>query len=102
MLMALNNIASADSKHSKKTMEALKKLLDYGATHQDSEIRYYSREMISHVHSDASFLSALKGRSTELSFYFLLVNLIQLNQENLHKILRHVVDSVLESEMFTA
>jgi len=52
-------------------MEALTQLLNYCATHPDACIRYHASDMILWAHSDASYLTAPKGRSRAAGYYFL-------------------------------
>ena len=62
-LPALTSISAEQSKATECTREDAKKLLDCLATHPDAVIRYVKSDMILHVHSDASYLSAPKSRS---------------------------------------
>ena len=62
LLMALSNIASAQSKGTEGTQKAARKLLDYCATHPEAKIRYKGSKMALHIHSNASYLSAPKAR----------------------------------------
>lgn len=71
MLVTLGTLAAAQSKGTKATAEACKKLLNYAATHPDAEIRYIASDMILHVHSDASYLSESQARSRAGGFFFL-------------------------------
>jgi hypothetical protein len=61
--MALNNIATEQTKVTEKTQAATNQVLDYLATHPDATIRYHSSDMILHIHSDASYLSVSHARS---------------------------------------
>ena len=45
--------------------------MDYMATHPDAKNRYWGSDMILNVHSDASYLSAPKGRSRAGGIFFL-------------------------------
>ena len=71
ILPALTSISAEQSKATERTREDAKKLLNYLATHPDAVIRYVKSDMILHVHSDASYLSAPKSRS-KLGGYFYL------------------------------
>jgi hypothetical protein len=57
VLMPLNDIATEQTKATKKTQASNNQLLDYLATHPDATIRYHASNMILHTHSDASYLS---------------------------------------------
>ena len=71
MLTALGTLASAQTKGTRDTMQALIKLLNYAATHPDAIIRYTRSDMILHIHSDASYLSESEARSRAGGFFFL-------------------------------
>ena len=63
MLVSTNNLASAQTKGTSKTLEAREHLLDYAATHPIAKLRYHASGMILHIHSDGSYLSVSKIRS---------------------------------------
>jgi hypothetical protein len=63
MLVALGSLASAQTKATTNTMKAARQLLDYAATHPQATIRLTRRDMILHVHSDASYLRKSEARS---------------------------------------
>jgi hypothetical protein len=46
-------------------------LLDYAATHPDAILRYQRSDMVLHIHSDASYLSAPEARSRAGGHHFL-------------------------------
>jgi hypothetical protein len=69
--VALGTIASAQSKGTKATAQAVTQLLNYCATHPDATPRYIASDMHLHVHSDASYLSELKARSRAGGDFFL-------------------------------
>ena len=71
MIVAINDLAAAQAKGNKETMEALVHLLNYAATHPDAKIRYYSSGIVLHIHSDGSYLSLPKARSRAGGHYFL-------------------------------
>ena len=70
-LMALSDIAAAQSKATKSTMDALKHLLDYLATHQKAETRHKENPIVLHAHSNGSYLSEPKARSRAAGYFFL-------------------------------
>jgi hypothetical protein len=53
VLMPLNDVATEQTKKTKKAQAATNQLLDYLATHQDSTIGYHTLDMILHIHSYA-------------------------------------------------
>jgi hypothetical protein len=61
LLMALSDLASAQSKSTEATQLAAQKLLNYCATHPNPKIRYHASDMALKIHSDASYLSAPKA-----------------------------------------
>jgi len=52
-------------------MEAITQLLNYCATHPDATVRYHASDMVLWIHSDASYLTAPKGRSRAAGYHFL-------------------------------
>ena len=71
LLVALGTLASAQTKGTQATAKALKKLLNYAATHPDATIRYTRSGMILHISSDASYLSEAEARSRVGGFFYL-------------------------------
>ena len=71
MLVAIGDLAAAQSKGNKETMQQLTHLLNYAATHPDAQVRFYASGMILHVHSDGSYLSVARGRSRAGGYFFL-------------------------------
>ena len=71
MLPALNTITAAQSNSTQNTMEALTKLLNYCTSHPNATVQYHASNMILWTDSDASYLSAPKGRSQMGGFHFL-------------------------------
>ena len=52
-------------------MERVKQLLDYMHTDPNAVVHYHASDMILNVHSDASYLSAGRGRSRAGGHFFL-------------------------------
>ena len=71
ILTALNEIASQQLKPSQRTMHRVAQLLDYMATNPDAVIRFRASDLILNLHSDASYLSAARGRSRAGRYFFL-------------------------------
>lgn len=71
MLVAIGTIASEQAKGTKKTMDAAIQLLNYAATHPNATIRYTKSDMVLHIISDASYLSASEARSRLGGYLFL-------------------------------
>jgi hypothetical protein len=63
LLTALSAIAARQSNSTQAVVEACHQLLDYVATHPNAGIRYHACDMILTVHTDASYLSELGGKS---------------------------------------
>ena len=69
--MALSAIAAEQSKPTERTMERVRQLLNYMHSNPDAVIRFHASDMILNVHSDASYLTATKGRSRAGGYFFL-------------------------------
>ena len=54
-----------------RTMKRVRQFLDYMHAHQDAVIHFYASDMILNVHSDASYLTATRGRSRAGGYFFL-------------------------------
>jgi hypothetical protein len=98
VLMPLNDIATEQTKATKKTQAATNQLLDYLATHPDATIRYHASGMILHIHSDASYLSVSNARSRLGGMFFLgnnTPNQDKLNESilNVASVIKNVVAS---------
>jgi hypothetical protein len=97
VLMPLNDIATEQTKATKKTQAATNQMLDYLATHPDATIRYHASDMALHIHSDASYvrlggLLFLRNKSPEQD---------TLNGSilNVAAVIKNVVASAAESEV---
>ena len=71
VLAGLSSIGSDQAKATELTKERAEHLLDYLATHPDSEVKFYASEMILNIHSDASYLSESRARSRTAGYFFL-------------------------------
>ncbi len=71
MLTALGTLATQQAKGTQATMEVLTQLLNYCATHPHAVIRYQASDMVLWTHSNASYLTAPKGRSHAAGYCFL-------------------------------
>jgi hypothetical protein len=71
VLMPINDIATEQTKATRKTQAAKNQILDYLATHPDATIRYHSSDMVLHIHSDASYLSVSDTPSRLGGLFFL-------------------------------
>jgi hypothetical protein len=69
LLTALSAIAARQSKGTHAVAEACHQLLDYVATHPDAGIRNHAYDMILAVHTDASYLSELGGKSRAAGYF---------------------------------
>jgi hypothetical protein len=75
MPVALGTLASQQAKGTEATMDALVHLLNYAATHPGAKIRYHASDMVLHIVSDASYLSAIEARSRLGGYFFLSKNM---------------------------
>ena len=106
IMMALSDLASAQTKATQETKKATSKLLDYCATHPNATIRYSASDMALKIHSDASYLSAPKARS-RVGGHFFLGNYTKHNQPDFLNgailtvagILKNVMSSAAEAEV---
>ena len=103
MLHTLNSLASAQTKETEETLQAMKNFLDYCATHSNATIRFHASDMILKIHSDASYLSETEARS-RVGGYFFLGNKDETLQRNgaihvIAKIIKNVVSSAAEAEI---
>ena len=71
VLVALNEIGSEQSRATSKTMDEVQQILNYLVSNPNATIRYHASGMILFIHSDASYLSVTKARSTASGLFFL-------------------------------
>jgi hypothetical protein len=71
VLMPLNDIATEQTKATRKTQAAMNQMLDSLDTHPKSTIRYHASDMILHIHSNASYLLVSNARSRLGGLFFL-------------------------------
>ena len=71
ILHALSEIASQQANPTEKTIQRVNQLLDYMHSNPSAVIRFYASDMVLNVHSDASYLTAAKGRSRAGGYFFL-------------------------------
>jgi hypothetical protein len=103
LLTALSAIAARQSNGTQAVAEACHQLLDYVATHPNASIRYHACDMILAVHTDASYLSELGGKSRAAGHFYL----TNQNDEDfnngailtLSSIIKHVMSSTSEAEL---
>ena len=71
MLTSLGSTAEQKSNPIEQTMQKLKQLLDYTASHTDAILTYQATEMVLAGHSDTSYLSEKKARSRAGGNFFI-------------------------------
>ena len=71
LLVALGTLSSAQAHPTMHTHKGIVHILNYCATHPDAVVRFTASDMILHVHSDASYLSASHARSRAGGYFFL-------------------------------
>ena len=71
MLMALNKIGANQAAPTATTARKVTQFLDFAATYPNATITYTASDMVLHVHSDASYLSAPNARSRVSGHYYL-------------------------------
>jgi hypothetical protein len=111
MLPAIGTIATQQASATEETLEATTHLLNYCATHPDAIVRFSASDMVLHVDSDASYLSASKARSRAAGYHFLSSKPVEPPDPNapppptngpitvLCTIMREVVSSASEAEL---
>jgi hypothetical protein len=71
LVTALGTIATQQSTPTAKTMNAILQTLDYCATNPEAVVRFHASDMVLHIDSDASYLSAPKARSRAAGYHYL-------------------------------
>jgi hypothetical protein len=71
LLTALSAITARQSNGTQAVAEACHQLLDYVAMHPDAGICYHACDMILAIHTDASYLSKLSGKSRAVGHFYL-------------------------------
>jgi hypothetical protein len=71
MLTAIGSIAMQQASAMQATMQATTQLLNCCATHPEATVRYIASDMVLHVESDASYITALKAQSCAAGYHFL-------------------------------
>ena len=103
MLAALGSIATQQSKPTRNTMNKVKQLLDYAASHPDAIVTYRASEMVLAAHSDASYLSETKARSRAGGHFFLDSDIEYPNNNGavltIAQIIKVVMSSAAEAEL---
>ena len=103
MLPALNTFAASQSSPTLETKGACNQLLDFCASHQNVFVRFYARDMVLGIDSDAAYLVAPKARSRIVGYFQLTSGFRSptfINDPILIecRTLRHVVASSAEAE----
>ena len=71
ILCALNAIAGQQANPTEETERRVKQLFDYMSTQMEAKIWYHASDMMLNVHSNASYLTALKARSRARGHFFM-------------------------------
>ena len=71
MLVALGDLAATQTKGTQHTLDALTKLFNYAASHLDAAVQFQKSDMILHIHSDGSYLSAPRAISRVGGYFFM-------------------------------
>jgi hypothetical protein len=105
-LVTLNDLGSDQTRSTENTMTQVTHLLNYMATHPDTKVRFYKSDMVLHIHSDGSYLSAPRARSRVGGYFYLSSNTPNpaAGQHNgpiyvLSRILKRVLASAAEVEI---
>jgi hypothetical protein len=103
LLAALSTIATKQANGTRAKANACHQLLDYVATHLNAGLCYHACDMILAVHTDASYLSEMGGRSRATGHFYL----TNQNDEDfnnravltLSSIIKHVMSSASKAEL---
>jgi hypothetical protein len=73
VLMALSTIASKQTTTTgtERTMEKALQVLDYLAAHPNTTVKFRASDMIMTIHSDTSYLTEPKARSSACGMFFM-------------------------------
>ena len=71
MLFPLNALAAQISTCNSNTMKELQHFFNYAATHPDAKIVYKRSDMILHIYTDASYLTAAQAKSRAGGYFYL-------------------------------
>jgi hypothetical protein len=71
VLMALSTIASKQAHSTKNTMQKIKQLLNYLATHLDATVQFDASDMILNIHFNTSYLSKANAHSRACRHFFM-------------------------------
>ena len=100
---ALSAIAARQANGTQAVAAAVRQLLNYVATHPNPAIRYVASDMIPALHTDASYLSELEGKSRAAGHFYMTK---QDDDEfknggilTLSAIIKHVMASASEAEL---
>ena len=104
MLVALTDVSAAQTKATEHTLQATVRILNYAATYPEAILTYTRSNMILHVHTDASCLSAPKARSRRAAYHFMSNGDINNQQPNgpilvAAGIMNNVMSSAAEAEV---
>ena len=71
VLVTLFDLGSEQTRSTKTTITEVTHLLNYMVTHPDAKVCFYKSDMILHIHSDGSYLSAPQSRSRVGGYFYL-------------------------------
>ena len=69
--MELGSIGSQQVNPTEHTIQKVKQLLDYAATHPDAILTYHASDMVLAGHSEALYFSETKSRSRAGGYFFM-------------------------------
>jgi len=71
MLPAIGTIATQKAQGMRATMNAITQLLNYCVTNPNAVVQYYASDMVFHIDSDTSYLTAPKAHSRAAGYHYL-------------------------------
>jgi hypothetical protein len=103
MLTTLSSIASTQAEPTKETMENIKLFLNYVASHQDAILTYQASDMVLIVHSNTSYLSKPKARSSAGGHFFMSSDITNPHNNgavlNIAQLIKAVMSLAAEAEL---
>ena len=102
LLPAISDLATEQSKGTRKTLSKLEQLLNYCYTNPEATVRFYPSGMQLTIESDASYLSVSKAKSRAAGFFYLSSRSNPISNGAIHvncQVLREVMSSAAEAEL---
>ena len=102
MLTALGSITDQKANPTEKTMQKVKQLLDYAASHPDAVLTYQAIEMVLESHSYTLYIYKKKTKADQVDIYLCKKTALPPNNGavfTISKIIKAVMSSSAEAEL---